>query len=166
MTSREFFMETVKDEIPRFERLLKALPEDKLDWRPHEKSRSAKEIVITIASESGTFVEFMLTGKVDMINADSAKKGYTSLDQAVSGLAKHLNNSSEQASKMSEEEWEMDAEMLYGGKSVWKTKRGLMAWSLLLDLIHHRGQLSTYVRPMGGKVPAIYGPSGDSSDSA
>jgi uncharacterized damage-inducible protein DinB len=32
---------------------------------------------------------------------------------------------------------------------------------LLLDAIHHRGQLSTLIRPMGGKVPAIYGPSAD-----
>jgi uncharacterized damage-inducible protein DinB len=32
---------------------------------------------------------------------------------------------------------------------------------MLLDGIHHRGQLSTYLRPMGGKVPAIYGPSAD-----
>ena len=34
-------------------------------------------------------------------------------------------------------------------------------WWILFDLVHHRGQLSTYVRPMGGKVPATYGPSGD-----
>jgi uncharacterized damage-inducible protein DinB len=32
---------------------------------------------------------------------------------------------------------------------------------VLFDAIHHRGQLSAYIRPMGGKVPAIYGPSAD-----
>jgi uncharacterized damage-inducible protein DinB len=36
-----------------------------------------------------------------------------------------------------------------------------LAWMLMLDAIHHRGQLSTYLRPMGGKVPSIYGPSAD-----
>jgi uncharacterized damage-inducible protein DinB len=35
------------------------------------------------------------------------------------------------------------------------------AWGFLLDIIHHRGQLSTYLRPMGAKVPQIYGPSAD-----
>jgi uncharacterized damage-inducible protein DinB len=35
------------------------------------------------------------------------------------------------------------------------------AWGFLFDLIHHRGQLSTYLRPMGSTVPAIYGPSAD-----
>jgi uncharacterized damage-inducible protein DinB len=36
-----------------------------------------------------------------------------------------------------------------------------MAWSFLFDLVHHRGQISTYLRPMGAKVPQIYGPSAD-----
>jgi uncharacterized damage-inducible protein DinB len=35
------------------------------------------------------------------------------------------------------------------------------AWGFLLDIIHHRGQLSTYLRPMGSTVPQIYGPSAD-----
>ena len=37
-------------------------------------------------------------------------------------------------------------------------------WMFFFDAIHHRGQLSTYIRPMGGKVPSIYGPSGDDPD--
>jgi hypothetical protein len=36
-----------------------------------------------------------------------------------------------------------------------------MAWSFLFDLVHHRGQLTTYLRPMGSTVPQIYGPSAD-----
>lgn len=36
-----------------------------------------------------------------------------------------------------------------------------MAWSFLFDLVHHRGQITTYLRPMGSTVPQIYGPSGD-----
>lgn len=36
-----------------------------------------------------------------------------------------------------------------------------MAWSFLFDIVHHRGQITTYLRPMGAKVPQIYGPSGD-----
>jgi len=36
-----------------------------------------------------------------------------------------------------------------------------MAWSFLFDIVHHRGQLTTYLRPMGSTVPQIYGPSAD-----
>jgi uncharacterized damage-inducible protein DinB len=51
--------------------------------------------------------------------------------------------------------------MLADGHVIWESTRGGMAWGMLFDLIHHRGQLSVYIRPMGGKVPSIYGPSGD-----
>ena len=47
------------------------------------------------------------------------------------------------------------------GKVWQQAPLGGMIWSTLFDLIHHRGQLSTYIRPMGGKVPSIYGPSAD-----
>jgi uncharacterized damage-inducible protein DinB len=40
---------------------------------------------------------------------------------------------------------------------------GDLLWFFFFDAIHHRGQLSTYIRPMGGKVPSIYGPSADST---
>jgi DinB family protein len=36
-----------------------------------------------------------------------------------------------------------------------------MAWSFLFDIVHHRGQITTYLRPMGSTVPKIYGPSAD-----
>ena len=42
-----------------------------------------------------------------------------------------------------------------------KTTAKPMAWGFLFDIVHHRGQITTYLRPMGAKVPQIYGPSGD-----
>jgi len=42
-----------------------------------------------------------------------------------------------------------------------KRPASAMAWSFLFDIVHHRGQISTYLRPMGSTVPQIYGPSGD-----
>ncbi|HZV12602.1 MAG TPA: DinB family protein [Candidatus Kapabacteria bacterium] len=47
------------------------------------------------------------------------------------------------------------------GTVVWEATLGNMCWGLLHDAIHHRGQLSSYLRPMGAKVPSIYGPSAD-----
>ena len=53
----------------------------------------------------------------------------------------------------------------YEGKVVSEQPIGQFLWFILFDSIHHRGQLSTYLRPMGGKVPAIYGPSADEPSS-
>ena len=57
--------------------------------------------------------------------------------------------------------WEADVPFLWEGQEVMRTSGYEMAWGFLLDQIHHRGQISTYLRPMGSTVPAIYGPSAD-----
>ena len=68
------------------------------------------------------------------------------------------------AKGMTDGDWASEAKMSMGGKEVWKTTKGQFALGFLLDLIHHRGQLSVYIRPMGGKVPSIYGPSADTEE--
>jgi uncharacterized damage-inducible protein DinB len=64
-------------------------------------------------------------------------------------------------SALSDEGWNRQSRFLVGTKVVMDLPVGEMLWLFLFDAIHHRGQLSTYIRPMGGRVPAIYGPSGD-----
>jgi uncharacterized damage-inducible protein DinB len=50
---------------------------------------------------------------------------------------------------------------MFGDQEVMKETGYENAWGFLFDIIHHRGQLSTYLRPMGSTVPSIYGPSAD-----
>ena len=56
----------------------------------------------------------------------------------------------------------VDVALLVSGKPLLTIPRSNMLWFFLFDIIHHRGQLSTYIRPMGGKNPAIYGYNFDS----
>jgi uncharacterized damage-inducible protein DinB len=65
--------------------------------------------------------------------------------------------------KMSDADWEKSGQFLMNGHVVMQQPVGQFLWMFFFDAIHHRGQLSTYIRPMGGKVPSIYGPSGDDS---
>src|SRR5664280_1522328 len=67
----------------------------------------------------------------------------------------------ERVARLDKATWEREAEFAMDGHVAWKAPLGEMMWGLLFDAIHHRGQLSTYIRPMGGKVPSIYGPSAD-----
>lgn len=160
MTSREFFVATVKDELPRFERLLKALPAKKTNYTPHPKSRDAKGIIAIIGNESAQFLEFLKKGFIDY--AKYKEKNFKSISEALKFFITNMNKVLNITSKMTEKQWDSKAQMLVGSHVEWETNKGNMAWGLMLDLIHHRGQLSTYIRPMGGKVPSIYGPSGDS----
>ena len=164
MTDREFFIQTVADEIPRFERLFAALPEEKRDWKPHERSRSAFHVMTGCASEAATFRTILRTGVLS--EKDFAHPSVGTIAEAGKFCIKELEDAKSEAAKTSEVIWNSPAKMMMGEKVMWETTRGGMTWSLLLDLIHHRGQLSVYIRPMGGKVPSIYGPSGDSGPEA
>ena len=57
--------------------------------------------------------------------------------------------------------WEQQIPFMLGGQEVMKASGIDNAWGFLLDSIHHRGQLTTYLRAMGSTVPQIYGPSAD-----
>ena len=160
MTDREFFAYTVGDELPRFERVYQALPPDKLDYRPDAKSKTALELAVYIAAECATFGTFLKNGEVNFMEAMKSLPQTTAA--ALMTLQMGLNEGKMMAEKMSDPDWDSQCKMM-GGSEPWVTTKGKMAWGLLLDLIHHRGQLSTYLRPMGGKVPSIYGPSADSA---
>jgi uncharacterized damage-inducible protein DinB len=158
-SSREFFIETLADELPRFERALKAVPEDELDYRPHEKTRTARELISVFTDEACMFDRILETGVFDM--AGFTPGSCRSMGDALTTVKRGFEAALAAARGISEQDWDAPARLLLGEKVEWETTRGKMAWGVLLDLIHHRGQLSVYIRNMGGRVPAIYGPSGD-----
>lgn len=160
MTSREFFIYIITDELPRFERVFKALPVKKINYRPHKRSRNAQELVTSMILELITFPLFLQKGVFDF--AKIKPPSYKNFNQLTKKFLAEFKKTVQIAKKMTDSKWNQKAKMLFNGKIEWETTRGIMAWGCLLDLIHHRGQLSTYIRPMGGKVPSIYGPSGDS----
>jgi uncharacterized damage-inducible protein DinB len=68
----------------------------------------------------------------------------------------------ERVNRLGDEVWRRPSKLYVGGELLMEQPLGGFLWYLFFDAIHHRGQLSTYmIRPMGGKVPSIYGPSGD-----
>ena len=164
MSEREFFVEILKGELPRFERVFSAVekvPKGKHSYKHDEKSRTTMELLAhTFGSESGMIPVFLKTGKIDFMSWPKPK--WTTVEGVRREFMKNMNEVMELAKKMSDKKWNERAQMFMGEHLEWEDRRGKIAWEFLLDLIHHRGQLSTHIRPMGGKVPSIYGPSADS----
>ena len=163
MNTKQFYLKTLQDELPRFERVLQALPNKKLGYRPHPRSKSAGEVASMFANESGNWIILLKTGEIDFTKVKPKRKNYLSSTSGVKDLRLNSKKVLALVKKLSEKKWETKAQMKMNGKVEWEAPLGVMLWVLLLDLIHHRGQLSVYLRPMGGKVPSIYGPSGDSN---
>jgi len=158
MTNKDFFIETLKEEAPKFRVAIEALPEDKHEHKIHERSREAGNLAAQLALQWKAISGIVTTGAPTFNPHEMEKQSKTDMlekfDQGMAQLEKDM-------AEISEEEWE-------GGEAdmgeMWKDKKYKMAWGFLFDAIHHRGQLSTYLRAMGAKVPSIYGSSADTQN--
>lgn len=159
MTDHKFFIKTITNEIPIFEKVFDSLPDHPSDWRAHADNRNTLELATIMAVNAMTLPIVLKSGSVDL--EDVKPPTDNSIKKISHAFTKALEDAHEMILKMDDEEWKSSATMTMGGKNEWKTTKGEMSWGILLDLIHHRGQMSTYIRPLGGKVPSIYGPSGD-----
>ena len=157
MTEREFFQLRRKAEKDTFLRVIRAMPDGKLDYKPHERSPSAGELLTTLVFEHAACGELAGTGRGEWKPAPIA-----SIEEAASAFEKHWDELDRQVAALDDAGWNGKGQFFAGGKMVMEMPIGEFLWFILFDAIHHRGQLSTYIRPMGGQVPAIYGPSGDS----
>ena len=157
MSNREFFASMLEGEKDRFVNVLAAVPAGELGWKPQVKSRTAGELLghlighdqdLTELVESGVIHHRILVPFDD--HAHALKLFGESHDTAVRAV-----KAADDAS------WIAPGKFLVGDRLIYELPRMQLAWILFLDSIHHRGQLSTYLRPMGSSCPAIYGPSAD-----
>lgn len=166
-TNREFFIRRWTQEYPAFVDVFKALPADRLDYRPHTGSRSAGELVALFVSIEQSCIALCETGKASFNSGLRwhPATGFTSLDDMIDTYERHHRELASKLQRLDDSIWNRAAWLIRGEQEILlKDTVGGLLWIALFDAVHHRGQLSTYIRPMGGKVPSIYGPSADAPD--
>ncbi len=157
MNERDIFQARRKVEKDTFLRVIRAIPEGRLDYKPHERSPSTQQILSTLIAEHASCASLVGTGQAEFVPAKPA-----SVAEAAAAFEKNWDELDRKVEAMDPAAWDKSGQLFSGGKMVSEQQIGGFLWYILFDAIHHRGQLTTYIRPMGGKVPAIYGPSGDS----
>ena len=155
MTNKEFFLQTIVEEAPKFRVAINALPADQHTYKVHERAREASNLTAQLAVQWKAISGIITAGSPEFnpheMENQSKADMLAQFDEGIAQLQKDVE-------AISEEEWDTgDASMGEG----WKDKKFKMSWGFLFDAIHHRGQLATYLRAMGAHVPAIYGPSAD-----
>jgi uncharacterized damage-inducible protein DinB len=153
---REYYRECFEAEKPKFVRVLKAVPADQAGYKPHPRSTSAGDLVWLLASELRDACELCEKGEVSFVNHPAP-----AVSESVAAYERHAEDLEKRLAKLDDAAWDKKARFLVNGNVAWETSLGDMLFGFLFDAIHHRGQLSSYLRPMGAKVPSIYGPSAD-----
>lgn len=151
MDEKSLFTEFWTKEAETTSKVLSRIPEGS-DYRPDPKSRTAREIAWQIVAEERMIIEALESGGADWAPVP------------VPATMKEVCDVYDRQSAEIVRRWKaLPASQWEGTLDFFGTKRPAspMAWSFLFDIVHHRGQISTYLRPMGSTVPQIYGPSGD-----
>lgn len=132
-------------------KVLSRIPEGS-DYRPDPKSRTAREIAWQIVCEERMIIDALERGKME----HEPPPIPVTMQELVDTYERQSRDMVERWSRLPSERWNGTLE-LFGRQR----PAAPMAWSFLFDIVHHRGQLTTYLRPMGSTVPQIYGPSAD-----
>ena len=154
MTNREFFKTCLVNELAATVAVIEALPKENLNYKPHSDSRNAYEIAEHIIAHAFDF-QIILT---EEICDECLVMPFNEPKEGSKILADNWDKAIKIVDTMSDDAFEnINVELLVSGNPLLTMPRNAMLWFFLFDIIHHRGQLSTYIRPMGGKNPAIYG---------
>ena len=160
MKLTEFFREQLDREVERSRKALEQVPEGKYDWKPHEKSMTMKRLSVLVADMFGWF-QF----EIDADELDFAK-GYDLPDP----------KTTQDLVDLFDKRYQDGLNSLRGADDAkfserWKLRRGediFMETSKLEivrqtinHMVHHRGQLSVFMRLKDIPIPSIYGPSAD-----
>jgi uncharacterized damage-inducible protein DinB len=156
----EVYLPALKAEHRTTRAVLEAVPADKPDFRPDQFAKPALELVRHIAAAENRFLETTINGEFRTAAAAFPESAKTPADFAA-WYAERFEANCQALTKLSGEQLikMVDFRGLFQRPAVSFVQLGMS------HTIHHRGQLSTYLRPMGGKVPAIYGESYDSAQA-
>ena len=164
MKLTEFLRSELDREVERSRRALKEVPEGKYDWKPHEKSMIFGYLVNMVATIPIWVTMQINQDELDVAPAEGSKIEQKRLDTSA-GLIEALDKAAADArtafEKTSDDHLMTSWRLLARGNVVMEAPRYEMIQDTINHWAHHRGQMTVYLRLMGAKVPAIYGPSAD-----
>ena len=166
MKLTEFFSLELDREVERSRRALEQVPDGKYDWKPHERSMIFGYLADMVATMPSWIAMAITKDELDIApeggsNVQQTKKE-TSAD-LLSALDKGAAEAKSALAKTTDEHLLTNWRLLAHGQLAMEAQRQVVIQDTINHWAHHRGQMTVYLRLMGAKVPALYGPSADDS---
>jgi uncharacterized damage-inducible protein DinB len=155
---KEEFLQVWDREHQTTMKVLNAYPEDKGDLKPHEKLRTAKELVWGFTNGEAWMLNGILTGKFDggeRIDPPATMK------EVIQNFETVHREAVAKVRRLSESDLNKMVNFFVAPQKMGSVKVTDLLVMMVMDQVHHRGQLSVYLRMANGKVPSIYGPTAD-----
>ena len=161
MKISELLIPELKHETQILEKFLKRVPQDKFDWKPHEKSMSMGELSGHLVELYGWIPGTMDMDEMNMANYQSPT--VTSINEVISKLPEVAQAAEKSLARDNDEYWK-NWTMKQGEEVLMQMpKYTVLRYFVFNQFPHHRAQLGVYLRMLDINVPATYGPSADES---
>ena len=154
------YLAALRSEQPVTQRIIEAIPAGKSDYKPDAVSKSALELAWHIVSSEQMFLDGLINGAFDFSSRGKPQE-VTTPEQLAAWYTQMFAEKKAPLEKLSGEQ--LSKILDFGG--IFQMPAVSYLEVSLKHSIHHRGQLSMYLRPMGAKVPSIYGPSYDTAQA-
>jgi uncharacterized damage-inducible protein DinB len=158
MTEKQRFLNRYEIEHAKTANVLRAFPGDKSEFRPHERSNSAHALAWTFVVEEQLMLKSL---RGEEVLGGGFPPAPDSWDKILDAFNKGYDDVTAELKNPKDADLPGTSTFFTGPKQMGAIPRPVFINFLLDDQIHHRGQLSVYIRMCGGKVPSIYGPSAD-----
>jgi len=158
-TPKQMFLDSFIQEHATTMKVLRAFPPAKGDFKPHERSSPALKLAWTFVIEQA-LITAAVTNTMKL--GAGVPKAPADFGVIVDQFEKDFHVLADLIKKTPDNQFNTGMTKFYSGPgTIADFPVAAFCWFILHDQIHHRGQLSVYVRMAGGKVPSIYGPSAD-----
>ena len=153
-----------EEEMKATRRVLERVPGDQGEWKPHPKSFSLAHLAQLVSWMPGWITNALKETSLNLANA--GKYSTEKTETLLAGFEKNVQEARAAIAAAQDEDYGVTWSLKHGDKIFFTLPVGVIVRQNINHLVHHRGQLAAYLRPMGSKVPAIYGVSADEQPAA
>jgi len=165
MTIADLLRAELDEEVEATRALLSRLPEDKWDWKPHEKSMNLSRLATHVAEIASWSTLMLKTDGMDFMSPEMqswSPRELQSKDEILCELDEAAAKCRADLESMSDEELAQEWTMKAGDKVLMSATRYMVFRRQLLNhMVHHRAQLGVFLRLLDVALPMVYGPSAD-----
>ena len=165
MKMNELLLSMLDREVERSRRALEQVPEGKRDWKPHDKSMPFGYLCDMVATIPSWMAMMVNTNELDIAPKDGGQQFRPPESKTSAEFITALDKAAEEGRAAlrgtTDEHLKTHWRLLAGGKVAVDAPRDEFIQDTIGHWAHHRGQMTVYLRLMGAKVPALYGPSAD-----
>ncbi|MDQ4120306.1 MAG: DinB family protein [Acidobacteriota bacterium] len=162
MSLREHLAVELKQEAATTRKMLERIPTEAFDWKPHEKSTSFGRLATHVVEMTGWLADIIQREQIDFNAGDYIPKTAKTREELVEMFDQVLANCLDALQNVPDEHFMQTWTLRSGDQIFFQSSRiAAIRGACFNHMIHHRGQLSVYMRLRDLPVPAMYGPSAD-----